>query len=393
VITPWLTETLRRLRQAGVGAEVLAPAYRGRPGGVVEGIPVHRFRYAPARFEDLTHDETAPDRIRRRPWYLLLVPGYVIAGMIAAWRLARDEAFDVVHVHWPIPHALFGLAARRAGGAALVSSFYGVELAWVRGQLRPLRPLLRHVIRTSDAVTAISSSTEAMVREVHDRAIIRIPFGAAVEPPDRVAAGDEAGGDEATGRGAAGGAAGGFDLLFAGRLVERKGIGNLLEAVALVRAERPVTLHIVGDGPDRRGLEAMASRLGIDGGVVFHGFLSRSELSRRFDACDGFVLPAVRDRKGDVEGLGVVLIEALRHGRPVIASAIGGIVDIVIDGETGLLVPPADARALARAITRLIEHPAERLALAAAGRAHVSREFGWPAIIERLQLLYRQARG
>jgi glycosyltransferase involved in cell wall biosynthesis len=103
-----------------------------------------------------------------------------------------------------------------------------------------------------------------------------------------------------------------------------------------------------------------------------------------------FVLPAVRDSKGDVEGLGVVLIEALLHGKPVIASASGGIVDIVRHEETGLLVEPGDPRALANAIERYADDPALAARLAAAGRAHVLEEFSWETIIDRLEGVYRE---
>src|SRR5690606_9478387 len=93
VITPWLVETIHRLRVAGVEVEVLAPAYRGLGSQVLDGVRVHRFRYAPRRWEDLTHDETAPDRVRHRPWYLGLVPGYTLAGMYAAQRLVQRDRF------------------------------------------------------------------------------------------------------------------------------------------------------------------------------------------------------------------------------------------------------------------------------------------------------------
>ena len=162
IITPWMTERSGDSRR-GVEVEVLAPAYRGLESGEVGGVRVHRFRYAPRRWEDLTHDQTAPDRIRDRPAYLGLVPGYVLSGMRAAAQLAASGRFDVVHVHWPIPNAVLGLAARRAAGIPLVSTFHGVELTWTRRRFPMLMPFLRHVIRTSDAVTANSSYTAGMI--------------------------------------------------------------------------------------------------------------------------------------------------------------------------------------------------------------------------------------
>ncbi|HEX6940051.1 MAG TPA: glycosyltransferase family 4 protein [Longimicrobiales bacterium] len=425
VITPWMTETIHRLRREGVTAEVLAPAYRGSGSGEVGGVRVHRFRYAPRRWEDLTHDQTAPDRVRERPAYLGLVPGYVLAGMRAAARLAVRERFDVVHVHWPIPHALFGLAARRAAGTPLVLTFHGVELTWTQRRWPVLTPLLRRFIRTADAVTANSTYTAELIRRVYDREVVRLPFGATVEAPE---AGPAAGAPEpepaprsaedpaprvrptasaepsappsapphraASSRSAAGPRpappdSACFELLFVGRLVERKGVHYLLEALARLRPGRCVHLRVVGDGPMRGALEARARELGLADRVHFDGFVSRADLARRFASCDAFVLPAIVDAKGDTEGLGVVLVEALTYGKPVIASAAGGITDVIRDGETGVLVPPADAGALAHAIEALAADPARARALGAAGRVHVEREFSWPVIIDRLVSLYR----
>ncbi len=376
VITPWLSETIRRLKDSGVDVEVLAPAYRGSASDELDGVRVHRFRYAPSRWETLTHDQTAPDRVQQYPWYLALVPGYVLAGVRAAATLAREGRFEVVHVHWPLPHALQGLAARRAAGTPLVLSFYGVELTWAR-QFLPFRLFLQRMLRAADAVTAISTYTAGMIKQICDRDVELIPFGASVE----VEAVDA---NRRRNRGTT------FELLFVGRLVERKGVHYLLDAVAQLRESHPVTLRVVGNGPWRSRLEARAARLGLKDEVRFEGFVPRRELARLFEACDAFVLPAVVDAKGDTEGLGVVLIEALSYGKPVIGSAAGGIVDIVKDGETGALVPPADAGALARAIAAYIEDPERAHQLARHGQAHVEAQYSWPAIVERLTSLYRK---
>ena len=121
VIVPWLVELLKRLQAAGHEVEVFTSAYRGGGNQSHEGIPVHRFRYFLARWEDLTHDEAAPDRMRRSLLYRVLPFFYVAGGLWGIWRLARRRQFDVIHVHWPVPHALFGWLARLAG-AALVKN-------------------------------------------------------------------------------------------------------------------------------------------------------------------------------------------------------------------------------------------------------------------------------
>lgn len=377
VITPWLVETIRRLAARGVEVEVLAPAYRGLEDQVVDGVRVHRFRYAPRGWETLTHDQTAPDRIRERPWFLGLVPGYLAAGSRAAARVAREGGFDVLHAFWPIPQSVLGLHAKRKAGLPLVSTFFGVELTWMERQFPFLAPLLRRIVRGSDAVTAISRYTAGrLARQVPGVDPAIIPFGAAVDAPPEPPAYTWDGARP-------------FELLFVGRLVERKGVHLLLGALASLPAARRPVLHVVGDGPDRAKLEEQAARLGLGAGAAFHGFVPKEELQRRLSTCDAFVLPAVVDAKGDTEGLGVVLIEAMSYARPVIASAAGGIVDIVRDGRNGFLVPPGDAAALAGAVTRMMSDPSAARQLGLNGREDVEAGFSWDAIADRLAAIYR----
>jgi glycosyltransferase involved in cell wall biosynthesis len=142
VIAPWLVELLRRLATAGCDVEVFTSAYRGGGGGSFEGIRVHRYRYFPRRWENLTHEETAPDRMRRSLLFRLMPIPFVLAGMLAIWRLCRRRRYDIVHVHWPVPLALFGRVAQVASGARMVMTFYGAELRLVRSFPILLKPFI-----------------------------------------------------------------------------------------------------------------------------------------------------------------------------------------------------------------------------------------------------------
>ncbi len=384
VITPWLGKLLLGLRERGLEVEVLAPAYRGGGARDWRGIPVRRFRYAPARLETLTHEETAPDRIRRRPAYAALLPGYMLGGSLASIGLGTSSPPDVVHVHWPVPHAWFGALARASSErTAVVSSFYSVEIRWIERRLRWALPFLRWSIESADAVTAISTATAAAVARYSSREVPVIPFSAAIsDRPLPDGAGAEARPLEG---------AGPVRLLFVGRLVERKGVHILIRALARVRERIDATLTVVGEGPEATALEAEARRAGVDPFVHFAGRVDEGALEEAYRASDLFILPAVVDGKGDTEGLGVVLLEALEFGLPLIASDAGGIPDIVMHGETGLLVPPADAGALADAIVRVIEDPAAARVRVERGRAHMREHFGLPSVVDRLTACYSAA--
>ncbi len=367
VIVPWLVELLKRLRAAGHDVEVFTSAYRGAPDQVFAGIPVHRFRYFPRRWENLTHEEAAPDRMKRSLLYRLMPACFVVAGMAAIWRLCRRTRYDVIHVHWPLPLALFGWAAQRARPARLVTTFYGVELRWVKGALPFLKGFVAWAARRSDRVVAISNYTAGELRELVDVPIEVIPYTTPlpdVAPsPSPVQDGTD-------------------PVLFVGRLVERKGVAHLIEAIARLAPKGP-RLEIVGDGPERPGLEALAQRLGVASRVVFRGKIPPDELQASYARAAVCVLPSVLDARGDTEGLGVVLLEAMNHGTPVIASRVGGIPDIVEDGVSGLLVPAGDADALAAAVRRVRDDPALARRLGEAGRRRLREQFSWQAIVQR----------
>ena len=373
----WLAETIRRLRARGYDIEVFSSAYRGGGNSTLDGIPIHRFRYFFSRWENLTHEESAPDRMRRSLFYTILPAFYVLFGSISMWRLQRRRHYDIVHVHWPFPHAVFGWAARLADRRTrLIMQFYSIELRWVRHRLRPLMGFIRRAITSADRVVAISTST---AREI-EHAVPGVPVEVipyAVEMPALPA---EATPAEPT-------------ILFVGRLVERKGVGYLIDAVAQLPTTLRAKLVIIGDGPDRPALEARARASNSPHPVEFRGWVTPDELHAAYASATAFALPAVVDERGDTEGLGMVLLEAMSYRVPVVTTALGGITDIVTDGENGLIVPPNDAPALATALQRLITDRPLAQCLGVGGLHTIESRFSWPHIIDQFAAIYDSLAG
>lgn len=166
-------------------------------------------------------------------------------------------------------------------------------------------------------------------------------------------------------------------VLAVARLHGRKGIHHLLEAA---RQVPDAVFLIAGEGPERQRLEESAARLGISDRVRFLG--TRADIAGLLRSCDVFVLPSL------FEGLPVSVIEAMAAARPVVATDIEGTDEIVVDGKTGCLVPPADPGALARAITGLLHDPDRAARLGAAGRARVDALFSVGFMVDRLHALY-----
>lgn len=380
-ITPWFVELVRRQRESGIDARVLTSAYRGGPEvQPFPEIPVERFRYAPASLEALTHVEAVTDRLRHNPWVAGLLPLYIAGGLRAAHDAGRTQP-DVVHVHWPMPHALFGAAVRRGSGnrTAVVCSYYSVELNWVVHRLKPLMPFLRWTAQTADAVTAISNSTATAVRQLTDKPVSIVPYGAALDDDVIPSVRTALSGD------------GPVKILFVGRLVERKGVEVLVRALAGLASLPDAELTVIGRGERAELIERTARAHGVADRVRLMGAVSRDELIRSYSSHDLFVLPAVVDSEGDTEGLGVVLLEALKFERPVIASNLGGIPDIVEHELTGLLVPPGDPAALGAAIEFLVRNPDRAREMASRGMQVASDRFGWSRVLDSTKLVYRSA--
>ena len=396
VITPWLGRVLLKLREEGVDTSVLAPSYCGGGSAEWRGVPVHRFRYAPSRFETLTHDETVPDRLRHSPYYTALLPSYMLGGVVAAINIARVRP-DVVHVHWPVPNALFGSVGKMAmsGDAALVSSYYSVELKWLEHRLPWLLPCLRWSIECADEVTAISTATAASVGAYTNRPVRIIPFAAGVDTVQPIS---EAGEPVTTSHMpeknvllGEGKLESGTEVLFVGRLVERKGVEVLVRAISKLREHRDVRLTIVGEGPWAPQIREAILAEGVGDAVFMVGKVKTNNLSRIYEKANVFVLPAVVDAKGDTEGLGVVLIEALRAGVPVVGSNIGGIPDIVVHGETGWLVPSGHVEALANTIEEVLTSPSEVLRRVRKGRERIDERFSLTGVVAALIDCYESA--
>ncbi len=180
-------------------------------------------------------------------------------------------------------------------------------------------------------------------------------------------------------------------VLSVGRLVEKKGFEYALRAVCSALSQHPnLRYHLVGDGPLRASLGALAEKLEITRRVSFHGHLPRDRVEALRRRANVMLVPSVTARDGDQEGIPVVLMEAMACGIPVIATRHSGIPELVVDDETGLLVPERDDRALADALGRLIREPVLHRRLSHAARARVSERHDLKRLNDELANLLKQ---
>jgi len=176
-------------------------------------------------------------------------------------------------------------------------------------------------------------------------------------------------------------------ILSVGRAVEKKGFDDLLAALALLPSGLAWRLVHVGGGPLLKGLRRQAQSLGLEARIDWKGPQAQAAVLAELRAADLFVLASRTARDGDRDGLPNVLMEAGSQGLPLLATRAGAIAELIVDGETGLLVPPRDPAAMAAAIARLVHDPALRQRLGGAGLARVRRDF---AMAEGIETLSRQ---
>jgi glycogen(starch) synthase len=170
-------------------------------------------------------------------------------------------------------------------------------------------------------------------------------------------------------------------VLFVGRLAPQKGVHTLVEAAGLLE-DPSVRVLLVGDGPERKALEREAERIDAGDRLRFLGFFAHERLPAAMAHADVLVLPSL------YEELGTVLLEAMWAGLPIVASRTGGILDVIEDGVNGLLVPPGDPEALARAIDRLLADRALAYRLSEGARAR-GKDYDWEVLAERVLRVYR----
>jgi glycosyltransferase involved in cell wall biosynthesis len=327
---------------------VLTTSYPRYPGDVVgrfvadavehvrrRGIDVEVVGPEQFRGYGLTFGDGVLGNLRRRPWLALFVPA-LLASFV---RAARSVEADLLHAHW-LPS---GWVAARTGRPYVVQ-VWGTDVEVARRAPR----LARRVLQGARLVIAASTALADSARRLGAARVEVIPSGVDL-PPD---VGAEAIPPE---------------VLYAGRLSPEKGVDELVAATA------GMNLVVAGDGPLRARVP----------GVL--GFVPHDELHRLYARAAVVACPSRR------EGFGVACLEAMAHGRPVVATDVGGLRDLVADGETGLVVPPRDPVALRGALERLLGDPGLRRQLGAAGRERARERFSWAAVTDATVAAYRMS--
>jgi len=363
----FLLQLAEALAAREIEIEAIAPHAQNLAGDETLGATrVHRFHYAPASWERLAYAGTMHELVARGVGNKILFALFNLAFLLKTIFVIRATRPNVLHAHWWLPGGLVAALVSLGMHIPFIVTTHGTDVEMLRRN-RWARPFARFVFGRASAITCGSSYMRAQLLELgvadaNNVQVIPMPVGSEFQITN-------------------------YELritnliLTVARLTKQKSIDTLLDAIALVPNAR---LKIIGDGPERANLEKQTDDLGLRARVEFLGALPPHELPAHYTTCAVFALPSLR------EGMGVVFAEALLCGAPVIAANSGGATDIVRDGETGLLVPERDARALANAIEKFLNDRTLAERLATNGATWVRERFTRERVAEQFTRIYQK---
>lgn len=350
---------------------VIVPHYKGAKHSErsTSKVRVTRFYYAfPFRFENIAYGE-----FKKTRFYPLKALTYNLSELCTTFWAILGKRSVVINAHWIIPQGFVAVLVGKMLGCPVVVSVHGADVYTLNGKM--MRRIKRYTLQNAAEVIVNSSATLAACRDIARRPYHVIPMG--VDTSSFTARAPKAAGSV-------------FELLFVGRLTEAKGVLYLCDAMRLLR-ERRISVHatIIGDGDARAAIEAFVAQHQLQDAITLTGGLPHNQLAPYYAAADAFVGPSIESKEGWKEAFGVVFAEAAAVGVPIIATATGGIKDIVHDGINGLLVPQKDAGAIADAIQRLQQNPELCARLGIAGPSIVVEHFSWPVITQKYLAVLR----
>ena len=374
----------RWLVKKGVDVDVIAPHDPGcHFTEKWENIRIHRFPYFfPFQLQRLCYGSGIVKNIKNSFLAILQLPFLIAAEFLYILAFFYKSKPDIIHAHWSLPQGLIGIIAKKIYKIPCVTSIHGSDVYALGFHL--FKALNHMVIRNSDVCTANSMATARIARKVSGNGHIKVvPMGVDTEHFARsqnVAFLKRKFKIE------------GPVILFVGRLIDWKGTVYLIKAMPEILQRFPAAkVLMIGSGPQKAELLRLTADIGAEDHIVIIDRLPQQELAVYYSMADIFVLPSIVNEIGETEGLGVVLLEAMACGLPVIGSRVGGIEDIIIDGQTGLLARQKDSQDLADKIVKLLSDESLRKKIIRNAHHLVNTKFSWEVVTLRFIETYRDA--
>ncbi|KUK77793.1 MAG: Glycosyl transferase group 1 [candidate division WS6 bacterium 34_10] len=359
---------------------VLAPHSKGSKAYEnMEDIKVHRFRYFFPKFENLSQGISISNAIERNKLNIFLIPFFLFSGLCKLLYLLIKYPFKIIHNHWLIPFSPFSAFFKPLFKYRLIVTSHGGDiLGFSKGIKRYIiKKISEYAITKSDYYTVVSKEIKTVAEENFDidfnNKLKVISMGIPYDDFQKVKPNFSK--DS-------------FTAVFVGRLSEMKGTEYLIRAIGELKKQgEKIKCKIIGDGPKREYLESLVKELNIEDQVQFTGFIPHSQLTEALNRTSVFVGPSITTSTGYKEGFGLVFIEAMAAGLPVIASRSGGITDTVKHKETGLLVEEKGYKQIAEYIKEIRDNESLRNELIKGGK-QTAKQYSWQNIGERFMELF-----
>ncbi len=337
---------------------------------IMGGIKVYRYRYAPERWEKLAYEGGITAKLKSSKLNYLLLPSFFLAQYLIIRKVVKCNDIDVIHAHWIIPQGVLALVSRImcVKKPAVLCTSHGGDLF---GLTDPASRIIKsYVIKHVECMSVVSNNMVGKVAALgNTKRCSVIPMGTDlthtfIPDPDKNRRP--------------------YQLLFVGRLVEKKGLKYLLECLPSLQKQFPdISLNITGGGPDQAAMELLVKDSGIAQRVNFLGRVSHEVLVDLYQQSAMAIFPFVQAEDGDMEGLGLVMVEALGCECPVIAGDVPAVHDVIENDVSGLIINPKQTRELEQAITQLFNNKEQAQEMALRGREHVLDTFSWESVAAR----------
>lgn len=381
----WILELGQELEKIGTTSIIIAPHATGlNQSDIIGGMEVQRFKYAPEKFEVIGYGKFLPhentkSKTKTSILYirniLLFIP-FLISMMTSTIHVCKKAKPDVILSHWTFPAGLIGIVIAKILGIKHIVKIYGTDLVFLKRF--KLKWLGRYVMKNSYNIIANSQYTKNVAAGfgIDSDKIEVIPEGTyypeEVPDHDLNALKSEL-------------CLSSNEVIFTiHRLIPLKGTSYLIRAMSMIIRTCPnAKLIIGGEGPERDKLEALAKELCVENNVVFVGRISEEQLPVYYKLCDVYVIPSIRDKWGNTEGLGMPVIEAMSYGKPVVGFDVGGPKYTIEEGVNGYSVKERDWEEMGKRIIALLKNKSLRAKFGNNGRYIAVEKFSWNKVSER----------
>lgn len=350
----------------------------------LDGIKVKRFRYFFKKHQNLCYDGGIRPNMEKSVLAKFQVPFLFFAELLAVRRVVKKQKIDLIHAHWILPQGYIAYLMKKWYHIPYIATAHAGDVFPLKNKF--LKALAKKVIKNADFATANSNFTKKTILEIFPNLdknkIAVVPMGVDLANFNHSKKSISLRYKYKINREL---------LLTVGRLAEKKGIKYVIEAMPKVLEEFPeAKLMVVGDGPEKQDLIKLTTMQNLGHAVIFVSKVSHKELPKFYASADLFIGPSIVTKSGDTEGLGVVFLEALASGTPVIGSNVGGIPDIIKEGVTGVLVEEKNPEELAKKIIELLKHKELRDKTVKNGKALIEKNYSWESVGKKFRLVYEK---